>query len=158
LGMAVRPGRDAPRRDAGKPAIVCAKAAPCAGEIVVQVPPPVYPKPYQTAMRAVLVGKTLAGMRTEELLHAFDQLVARTDVDPRRISIESAGNDDIAAIFAATLEPRIAGIRCERWDRSYLEMARQKTPVGLAEVAIPGVLRDFDLPELVKRLGPRALR
>jgi hypothetical protein len=125
---------------------------------VVNVAPAEYPKAYQTAMRALLVGETLRAMRTEELLRAFDTLAARSDVDPRRISIESAGSDDIAAIFAATLEPGIAGIRCERWDRSYLELARETRPAGLAEIAIPGVLRDFDLPELVKALGSRAVR
>ncbi len=150
-----------PRRPGGrgsKAAVICAGRTACEGEVVLPLPAPQYPKPYQTAMRAILVGKTLIGMRTEELLRAFAELASRPGIDPRRITIESAGNDDIAAIFAAVLEPRIARIKCERLDRSYLEMARETMPHGLAEIAIPGVLRDFDLPELVQSLGPRATR
>src|SRR5262249_22665642 len=44
-----------------------------------------YANSYQTAMRALLVGKTMAGMQTSDVLHAFDYLSLRPDVDVKNI-------------------------------------------------------------------------
>ena len=68
---------------------------------------------YQTAMRALLVGKTMAGMQTGDVLRAFDYLAARHDVDSRRIAIAGKGNGGVLALYAAALEPRIAKVACQ---------------------------------------------
>ena len=73
-----------------------------------------YSTNYQTAMRAILVGKSMAGMQTGDVLSAFDWLAARPDVDPKRIAIIGKGNGGVLALFAAALEPRIAKVAREK--------------------------------------------
>jgi dipeptidyl aminopeptidase/acylaminoacyl peptidase len=106
-------------------------------------------------MRAMLVGKTMPGMQTGDVLRAFDYLATRHDVDAPRIAIAGTGNGGVLALYAAALEPRIAKVACRKSPSSYTEIVRAKLHQGIAEIVVPGVLRDFDLPDLVAMLKPR---
>jgi dienelactone hydrolase len=110
---------------------------------------------YQTAMRALLVGKSMAGMQTGDVLCAFDWLAARPDVDPKRISIIGKGNGGVLALYAAALESRIAKVASEKAPTSYLDIVRAKMHAGIIGIVVPGVLRDFDLPDVAASLKPR---
>ena len=114
-----------------------------------------YSKLYQTAMRALLVGKTLAGMQTGDVLRAFDYLSARSDVDPKRIAIVGRGNGAVLALYAAALEPRIAKIGLINRPESYMNIVQAKMYEGIVDIVVPGVLHDFDLPDLEAALRPR---
>lgn len=146
------------------------EALALAGHIVLAVdprgwgegaPPPAprggYSKSYQTAMRALLVGTTTAGMQTGDVLRAFDYLNARPDVDAKRIAVIGKGNGGVLALYAAALEPRIAKVACEKSPVSYMEIVRAKMPEGILDIVAPGVLRDFDLPDVAASLKPRAV-
>ena len=110
---------------------------------------------YDMLMRAMLVGKTLAGMQTGDILRAFDYLAFRHDVDGRRISIYGKGNGGVLALYAAALEPRIAKVSCDPMPTSYMDMVKMKMHRGITDIVVPGVLKDFDLPDLRKALGSR---
>ena len=114
-----------------------------------------YAKSYQTAMRALLVGRTMAGMQTGDVLRAFDYLAARHDVDSRRITVLGKGNGGVVALFVAALEPRVARVVCPGAPASYMEIVRAKMPDGYFDLVAPGVLRDFDLPDVERALAPR---
>jgi cephalosporin-C deacetylase-like acetyl esterase len=116
-----------------------------------------YNKSYQTAMRALLVGKTMAGMQTADLLAAFDYLASRSDVNPARITVFGKGKGGVLAMFAAVLEPRIEKVTTENTPASYMAMVRMKVfpEDDLVDAVVPGVLRDFDLPDVRKALGQR---
>ena len=116
-----------------------------------------YSTTYQTAMRAILVGKSMAGMQTGDVLCAFDWLAARPDVDPKRIAIIGKGNGGVLALFAAALEPRIAKVAREKAPRSYMDIVRAKMHEGIIGIVVPGVLRDFDLPDVAASLKPRSV-
>jgi cephalosporin-C deacetylase-like acetyl esterase len=109
----------------------------------------------KTAMRALLVGKSMAGMQTEDVLSAFEWLAARTDVNPGRISIIGKGNGGVLALYAAALEPRISRVACEKSPTSYMDIVRAKMQSGITGIVVPGVLRDFDLPDVEASLKPR---
>jgi cephalosporin-C deacetylase-like acetyl esterase len=115
-----------------------------------------YTKNYQMAMRAFLVGKSIAGMRTADLLAAFDYLRGRGDVDAGHISVFGRGKGGVLALFAAVLEPRIERVTCAGAPDSYLSLARLDVHEDITDIVLPGVLRDFDLPDIVKALGARA--
>ena len=107
-------------------------------------------------MRAILVGKTMVGMQTADLLQCFNYLAARPDVDPGQISVTGKGNGGVVAIYAAAFEPRIQQVAAENATPSYMSLALKKEPERSAiEIAVPGVLRDFDLPDLHKLIAPR---
>lgn len=110
-----------------------------------------------TAMRALLVGKTMAGMQTEDLLRALDYLVSRSDVDAGRISAIGKGNGGVLVLYAAALDPRIGQVICEGSPGSYMAIVQMKMHAGMMDILVPGVLRDFDLPDIRRALGPRCV-
>jgi len=116
-----------------------------------------YTAAYQVAQRAFLVGKTLVGMQTYDALRAFDLLAARHEVDAKRITVMGKEAGAVVALYAAVLEPRIAAARMDAPPQSYLEMTRIQAYRAGLELIVPGVLRDFDLPDLVKALGRRVV-
>ena len=64
----------------------------------------------------------------------------------------------MVAQLAAALEPAIAGVTSEKALPSWMEMARSRTHSGLINAVVPGVLKDFDLPDLKKLIAPRPLQ
>ncbi|MGH9720932.1 MAG: alpha/beta hydrolase family protein [Bryobacteraceae bacterium] len=133
-----------------------------AGNIVLAIDPRGWgesaaPQMNKTAMRALLVGKTMVGMQTGDVLRGFEYLHARRDVDRQRISIIGKRNGGVVALLAAALEPRIARVACEKSPASYIDIVRAKMHQGISELVVPGVLRDFDLPDVVASLRPRAV-
>ena len=128
------------------------------GESAAPKKPGVYGGSYQPAMRAMLVGKTMVGMQVYDALRLFDHLAGGSGVDATRISIEGRGHGGIAGLYAAVLEPRIARVSMKGSAGSYMEIVRAKLHENIIEIVVPGVLRDFDLPDLEAALGPRVVR
>lgn len=114
-----------------------------------------YTAHYQTAMRALLVGKTILGMQVEDALAVFDYLVSRPDADPRRVSIIGKGIGGVVALHAAALEPRLRKVAVEGTILSYLAFAEAKLYEGLVDIVVPGILKDYDLPDLAAAIAPR---
>jgi hypothetical protein len=112
---------------------------------------------YQTAMRALLVGKTMLGMQVTDLLATYEYTTSRSDVDPARISVFGKGNGGVVGLFSAALEPRIRKAACEGSLLSYLAMARARYHHNLVQLVLPGVLQDFDLPDVAASIAPRVL-
>lgn len=112
---------------------------------------------WQTAMRAVLVGKTLLGMQVYDLLACFRYLASRPDVDPSQIGVLGKANGGAAALVAAVLEPRIARVALEGSVLSCMDIVRAPLHENMTELVVPGVLRHFDLPDLAAAIAPRPL-
>jgi len=108
---------------------------------------------YRIAMRAVIVGKTLAGMRVEDLLAVYDYMAVRPNVKKSDISVIGRGIMGMTALYAGALEPGLKKIVAERTPLSFRDFARAKAVhPSLAEIVVPGVFFDFDLPDIA-RLG-----
>jgi hypothetical protein len=116
-----------------------------------------YSPNWQNAMRALLVGKTMVGLQTTDILKCFDLLSGLPEVDASRISIIAKGAAGVAALHAAVLEPRFRRVAVEESVTSYMAIARATIHRGLEDVIIPGVLKDYDLPDLARQIGPGRL-
>lgn len=114
-----------------------------------------YHSGYQLAMRAILVGRSMPGMQTFDVLNAFRYLASRPDVDPGKVSLRTQGIATDIGIFAAVLEPKIDSIVCDTQPMSFLAMTELKLYNLPPGVIVPGILRDLDLPDLTKALGAR---
>jgi cephalosporin-C deacetylase-like acetyl esterase len=112
---------------------------------------------WQMFQRALLVNRTLVGLQVEDLLGAFAYLSSRGDVDPERVAVLGKGNGGVLALFLAVLEPRVERVAVEGTVLSYLEIARARYHEDLTATILPGVLEDFDLPDLATALAPRPL-
>ena len=61
---------------------------------------------YLLSLRADLVGRTLVGLRADDVIRAVDFLTARADVDPAHISAEASGHMGLVLLHAGVLDRR----------------------------------------------------
>jgi cephalosporin-C deacetylase-like acetyl esterase len=107
------------------------------------------------SLRAFLVGKTIVGMQIDEAIRAVDSLIARADVDSSRITIYGHGPLGIVALHAAALDSRIGSVIIEDTLASYRMVLDQPLHRNISEVMIPGVLRKYDVGNLILAISPR---
>ena len=110
---------------------------------------------YLLSLRADLVGKTLIGMRVEDVLQIIDYLSRRPDVDSTRIDAMGSGHLGLVLLYAATLDKHIRHLTVDHVLASYHSLLDAPLPIGAPEDIIPGVLLHYDIPSLTTSLGPR---
>lgn len=111
---------------------------------------------YESAQTAMLTGKPLVTLRAEDISRAVNALAGRADVDASRIRVVGRELGAIPALLAAAFDTRIQSVRLERMLTSWESLVRGRVHRAQWENAVAGALRVFDLPELVRTLGPRA--
>jgi len=114
-----------------------------------------YPSDYQLAMHAIMVGKSVPGMQTLDLVSVFKYLRTRPEIDPDSISVHAVGAACDIGLFAAIVEPQIKDVVCDKQPTSFLEMTQLPPASVSAESIVPGILQDFDISDLTRALGHR---
>jgi len=109
------------------------------------------------AYAGLFLGRPLLGMRVWDALHLVAYLRTRSDVDPKRISIAGRGWVGLVAAFAGAVDPGISAVAAEGAAASYSEIARRAEYQQAASLLLAGVLRDFDLEDVLATLAPRPL-
>ncbi len=110
---------------------------------------------YDSAMTSFLIGKSLVGMRAADVLRAVDFLATRSEVDSNRIFGVGKIGGGVPLLYAAALDDRIRKLAFEQMLVSYRSVVEQRLHRGVLESIIPGVLKQFDLPDLLAALIPR---
>ncbi len=110
---------------------------------------------YNSAMTALLIGKTLPGMRAEDIVRGLDLLAARPEVDPARLGGYGKGAGAVPLLYAAAFDKRLRAVALERMLVSYSAVVNQRLHRNVFEQIVPGALRDYDLPNLAAALAPR---
>jgi cephalosporin-C deacetylase-like acetyl esterase len=110
---------------------------------------------YLLSLRADMVGRTLVGLRTDDVIRAIDYLSSRTDVDAARISAQASGHMGLVLLHAGVLDRRIRHIDVDHVLSSYRSLLDAPLPTGAPEDVIPGVLLHYDIPDLERALKPR---
>jgi cephalosporin-C deacetylase-like acetyl esterase len=110
---------------------------------------------FESAMTAMLVGKTLIGMRAQDVVRAVDLLALREDVEMRNLSAYGFGAAAPVLLHAAALDDRIKNVVLENMLISYESVVTEKISRQIFESIIPGVLGKYDLPDLAAALAPR---
>jgi len=110
---------------------------------------------------ALAIGRPLLGQRVTDVLMAIDVLVEALEIDQVVIVGDAAGG--LWGIFAAALDSRIASLAVRRCLSTYQRVIDSACPTWVqndreSSIAIPGVLKYFDLPALVSLLAPRPVR
>jgi hypothetical protein len=106
-------------------------------------------------MTALHIGRPLVGLRMTDVLRGVDLLAARTDVERTRIYGFGRDAGAIPLLHAAALDERIRKIALEGMLASYQTIIQQRIHRQIFEQVIPGVLRSYDLPDVVAALAPR---
>ncbi|MEM7386907.1 MAG: hypothetical protein AAF514_18365, partial [Verrucomicrobiota bacterium] len=109
-----------------------------------------YNREHRTANIALHIGRSLMGQRVEDLFAGIDFLSARADVT--EVEISARGNLAPVAWHAAFLDDQVKKVDARDSIRSWITdvVARplKRDQVGLV---VPGVLRHYDLPDLIRR-------
>jgi hypothetical protein len=103
---------------------------------------------YQFAARGWLLGENVPGWAVADMRAAI--AAARAMPGAGKVVLIGRGGAGVIALLTSALEPGIAGVAMEASPLSYLEYCRAVVHNGLAELVIPGVLKDFDLPDLAR--------
>jgi dienelactone hydrolase len=105
------------------------------------------------ALHAMLVGRTLPGIRIDDTLRAIDWIRQRWP--QASITLEGVGFMGPVALQAALLDTRVDAVRIEGSPVSWRAAAEQPLARDLPANAIPGVLAAYDLPDVIAALAPR---
>jgi cephalosporin-C deacetylase-like acetyl esterase len=106
------------------------------------------------SLRAFLVGRTILGMRVDDVIQAVDWLASDPDVS-RKITLYGNGAMGAVALHAAALDPRISGVVIENTLASYRMILDEPLHRNVSEIVIPGVLKKYDLGDLMLAIAPR---
>ena len=110
---------------------------------------------HNNAESAILLGKTLVGMRAADIARGIDLLAARSDVDALNICGFGRGSAAIAMLHAAALDPRINKLVLEEMLVSYDAVVTHRIHLQMFEQIVPSALKFYDLPDLVTSFAPR---
>jgi cephalosporin-C deacetylase-like acetyl esterase len=110
---------------------------------------------YLTELRVELVGKTLLGLRVDDVIAAVNFMQDSTTGDPNQITAQASGHLGLVLLQAAVLDPRLKHITIDHTLESYKSLLEAPMPINASEDILPGVLRHYDIPDLIKSLGPR---
>ncbi|WP_167737446.1 acetylxylan esterase [Sphingomonas parva] len=107
------------------------------------------------SLRALLVGRTPIGMRTDDALAALSWLATRAEVDPSRLEIYGVGALAPVALHVGVLDPRVTAVTSDGGILRYRDFVARPLSRDMAEVNLPAVLTRYDLPDLIAALGPK---
>jgi dienelactone hydrolase len=104
------------------------------------------------ALRAMLVGKTLTGLRIDDALGALGWLEANVKAP---LSIEGIGEAGPVALQAALLDPKVTSVRAVASQISIRAAVDRPMQRELPPIAVPGMLTAYVLPDEIAALAPR---
>ncbi len=110
---------------------------------------------YMTELRAEQVGKTLLGMRIDDVIRALDFFSTGYTEDPNDITAVASGHMGLVLLHAAVLDPRLKHITIDHVLQSYDSLQKAPMPLDAPQDILPGVLLKYDIPDLVRVLGDR---
>jgi cephalosporin-C deacetylase-like acetyl esterase len=102
------------------------------------------------SLRAVVTGKTLVGLRADDAIRVVNWLTSRPDVDRTSITLYGKGALGMSALHAAALDARITHAITENTLVSYRTALDAPLHRNLSEYAIPGILRHYDVSDLMR--------
>jgi cephalosporin-C deacetylase-like acetyl esterase len=110
---------------------------------------------YRSSMTALLVGKTMPGMRALDIIRGVDLLAGRREVDPARIKAIGRDSAAVPLLYAALFDRRIASLAVAGMLSSYDSVVSESFFRGLADQIVPSALTYFDLPDIIAAIAPR---
>ena len=106
-------------------------------------------------LRAIIVGKTIIGMRVDDTIRAINWLASRPDVDKTSITLYGKGAQGMVALHAAAIDTRITQVVIENTLVSYRMALEAGLHKNLSEIDVPGVLNHYDVGHLLQAISPR---
>ena len=109
---------------------------------------------YESTLTALLIGKTMVGMRASDVVRGVDLLAGRDDVDASRIDVTGRAAAALPALFAALFDNRIRNLALDGMLVSYEAVVNERIHQGIVDQIIPSALKYFDLPDVIAAIAP----
>jgi cephalosporin-C deacetylase-like acetyl esterase len=109
------------------------------------------------ALQAMVVGKSLVGMRADDAIRAVNWLVSLPEVEQSSITIYGRAAEGMVALHAAALDARIAHVIVENTLVSYHMALEAPIHRSLSDIILPGVLLKYDTSDLIDAISPRSV-
>lgn len=108
---------------------------------------------YDAAMRSAVTGKNLVGMRSDDIIQAVNYLSTRPEVKKDSLVAYGQAALGVPLLHAALLDSRIREVIIQDVIASYRLAVDRPLHRNLYDVAIPGVLRRYDLNQVLSALN-----
>lgn len=109
------------------------------------------------AYMAWFVNESLLGMRVRDVLRSVDYTLSRSDVAKDGVHAIGVGRGALWLLYSAALDNRVQAAVCDRGLLSYRHLATADRYLYGADIFVPDVLRQFDLPDVAGTLADRSL-
>jgi len=110
---------------------------------------------FNNIMTALLVGKTMAGMRALDISRGIDVLTSRREVDPNQVYGYGKDEGALPLLYATVLDGRIRRVMLDGMLVSYESVVNSRVSRRILEGVAPGMLKYYDLQDLVAAMAPR---
>ncbi len=107
------------------------------------------------AWASFALGKPVIGQRVWDCLRSLDYLQSRPDVDRKRIHGLGEQGAAIALLLAGTMDERLSSLMLDSTVATYRSIVESKTYSLTLPWFAYGILKHFDLPDIVGALAPR---
>jgi hypothetical protein len=94
-------------------------------------------------------------MRAHDILRGVDVLAARPEVDPATIRGYARGVKGFWLLLAGAVDPRLTRLWLDRTPWSLRAALEAPLTNNLFDALIPGFVRHWDFPDLLKAMGER---
>jgi dienelactone hydrolase len=102
---------------------------------------------------ALMLGRTLGGYRVWDSRRALDWLSARPEVDPSRLGMAGISGGGMTTFFTGALETRLKAVLVCGYFNTF--RGSVYSILHCSDNHIPGILRWFEMPDLVGLIAPR---
>jgi len=115
--------------------------------------PKYFNKEYRNAMTALHIARSLPGQRTEDIFSIMQFIAGIKNLSGKPVELNATGINTLPALYATLFSNGISQLNLYQSIKSYKEILERPVEKNWYSYVIPGVLKYYDIPDLVKMIG-----
>jgi hypothetical protein len=105
----------------------------------------------------LVLGTSVIGQRVWDTLRSLDYLCARQDVEASQIRMIGQDEAGLPALMATALDARVRSVFVTGLIATYMSVVESADYYLALDWFVPGILRQFDLPDISASISPRPI-
>lgn len=116
---------------------------------------PGVPQHNMTGMQCLLTGQNIARYFVWDGIRAFDYMLTRKEIDPKRIVVAGNSGGGTQSAYLGVADPRLAGVISSCYPTSWRELWKGPGPQDAEQVTVPWIAEGFDFSDFVLAAAPK---